>query len=109
MRVLIADHDPDEVERLRNLIKGWGHSVLTASTGADALLIAELEQPHLAIVDTGLPDLSGLEVLRQIRLTPLGRQIAVVLANPDPKDDEVRLGFLYGSDAHLHMPLDVAG
>src|SRR5947209_14715712 len=106
VKVLIIDHDPVEVKRLREIIEQSGHQVWTASTGVGALQIAELEQPYLAIVDTRLPDFSGMEVLRQIRLNPRTRPMCVVLANPDPKDEEIFFGYGYYSDGHWQRPVE---
>jgi two-component system, OmpR family, phosphate regulon response regulator PhoB len=104
LRVLIADNDPNEVERLRKTLADLGHEVLTTDTGSDALRIAEGQQPDVAIFDTILRDFSGLALLRQLRLNPDTRQMVVILIHPDPKDDDVFFGFRYCSDMQLPRP-----
>ncbi len=106
MKILIVDDDPYEVKRLQALVEEYGHQVYTASTGAQALSVLAAEQPDWMILDTGLPDMSGLDVLRQIRLNPDTRQVGVVLVNPNPNDEEVVFGFTYFSDAHWQHPVD---
>jgi DNA-binding response OmpR family regulator len=106
LRVLIVNDEPAEAMRLQALMEALGHQVRIASRGTEALEIADADQPHVALVDTGLPDISGLEVLRQLRLNRRTRGAVVILTNPHPRDEDVMFGFRYNSDAHLALPIN---
>jgi two-component system KDP operon response regulator KdpE len=65
--VLVVD-DEVQIRRLLELtLKSDGYKVLLAETAADGLRRAETERPELMVLDLGLPDLDGLEVLRRVR------------------------------------------
>jgi CheY-like chemotaxis protein len=108
LTVLVVDDDPGEVERLKHIVEGLGHRVLTAATGSEAFAVLKTQQAYLALIDTELPDISGLELLRQVRLDPERRRVRVILANPAPTDDQIIFGFRYFTDAHFQRPLDAA-
>jgi two-component system response regulator RegX3 len=93
IRVLVA-----EVCRLQ------GHDVLEAATGAQAIEIATGSQPDLVLVDWVLPDISGTEVIRELRrkglLSPM-----VMLTGRTTKMDEV-VGLEVGADDYITKPFD---
>jgi two-component system, OmpR family, KDP operon response regulator KdpE len=65
--ILVVDDEPPIRRLLRTSLDAQGYDVVEAGTGADALLAVERERPDLVILDLGLPDLSGVEVLRALR------------------------------------------
>jgi two-component system, OmpR family, KDP operon response regulator KdpE len=65
--ILVVDDEPPIRRLLRTSLDAQGYDVVEAGTGADALLAVEREKPDLVILDLGLPDLSGVEVLRALR------------------------------------------
>ena len=66
-RVLVVDDEPQIVRALRVNLAARSYEVVTASTGRQALDAAAREQPDLIVLDLGLPDLDGVEVIRQLR------------------------------------------
>ena len=66
-RILIVDDDPGTTETLGALIRDAGYEVITANTGLEGVLAAVSFRPHLALVDLRLPDISGTQVVRQLR------------------------------------------
>ncbi len=60
------------------LLEDSGYRVVPAASGAEALALARSEKPRLALMDLGLPDMSGLEVARRLRDDEGTRQIVVV-------------------------------
>ncbi len=70
MRVLVVDDQELFAEALADRLRLDGYEVTTALSGQAGIRAAESEDFHLAIVDLGLPDISGAEVARQIRGFP---------------------------------------
>jgi two-component system, OmpR family, response regulator RegX3 len=81
-----------------------GHEVLEAATGAQAIEMATGSQPDLVLVDWVLPDISGTEVIRELRrqglLSPM-----VMLTGRTTKMDEV-VGLEVGADDYITKPFD---
>jgi two-component system KDP operon response regulator KdpE len=66
-RVLVVDDEPQILRALTINLRARQYDVITAATGADALASAAAHPPDLVILDLGLPDLDGLDVVRGLR------------------------------------------
>ncbi len=65
--VLVVDDDADTREVLKDRLDSLGYQVLTAASGREALEVLERHNPQLVLLDIEMPDMSGLQVLKQIR------------------------------------------
>ena len=77
-RILIVEDDDDSREMLVELIGMLGHSAIGAPNAKDALRVARDEQPDVALIDIGLPDVSGVDFARSLRATPNGANMRLV-------------------------------
>jgi len=102
----VDDHEPGRYARTR-LLKRAGYDVVEASTGTHALELAESLRPWLIMLDVNLPDVSGLEVCRRIRLDPQLRSTPVlhISASAVESIDRTR-GLDNGADVYLIEPVD---
>jgi CheY-like chemotaxis protein len=66
-RILIVDDDEATRHVKSRVLRGRGYAVSEASLGREALALAAAEKPHLTLLDVKLPDLSGIEVCREIK------------------------------------------
>ena len=66
-RILIVDDDETARYVKSRVLRGEGYTVSEARLGRDALALASTEQPHLTLLDVKLPDVSGIEVCREIK------------------------------------------
>jgi two-component system KDP operon response regulator KdpE len=66
-RVLVVDDEPQIVRALQINLKARGYEVHLAGTGTSALKVAAQHPPELVILDLGLPDLDGVDVIRGLR------------------------------------------
>jgi two-component system, OmpR family, KDP operon response regulator KdpE len=66
-RVLVVDDEPQIVRALRINLSARGYDVLVAATGTDALKLAADGKPDVVVLDLGLPDISGVEVIEGLR------------------------------------------
>ncbi len=99
--ILVVDDEPKIVRFLKTTLSLTGYEILTAGTGQEALTIFNSEQPDLIVLDLGLPDIDGFEVLRRIRecsMVPI-----VILTARDDEKDKVRALEL-GADDYLTKP-----
>jgi two-component system KDP operon response regulator KdpE len=65
--LLVIDDEPQIRKFLRISLASQGYKVLEASTGAEGLSVAALNKPDLVVLDLGLPDMDGQQVLRELR------------------------------------------
>jgi two-component system KDP operon response regulator KdpE len=66
-RILVVDDDPAVVRALRINLEVRGYAVDAATSGAAALRAAPRVRPDLVVLDLGLPDMDGLDVIRGLR------------------------------------------
>lgn len=103
MKVLIIEDDPSIVETVRLCFElRWpGVEIIDASSGQDGVARAEKEKPDLVVLDIGLPDINGFEVLRQVRVSSVVP--VIILTVRDQEVDKVR-GLEMGADDYITKP-----
>lgn len=67
MKILVADDDPQTVRALRITLGARGYEIVTAQNGIEALNLVITEHPDLVMLDLGMPQLTGLEVIQGLR------------------------------------------
>ncbi len=90
MRAFVVEDDPDFRELVREVLVREGWTVDVADDGIAALSRIRRVIPDLIILDLMMPNLDGIEVLKLLRSTEVGRRIPVVVATGTRVDDEVR-------------------
>ena len=104
-RVLIADDNLDAAESLQLWLQLSGHDVQIAKNGTEALKVAAEFRPEVALLDLGMPGLSGFEVARRIREAPWGGGIVLVALTGWGQDEDRRKSAEAGFDHHLTKPI----
>jgi PAS domain S-box-containing protein len=106
-RILIVDDNRDACELLAALLELEGHAVSTAFDGPSALSVADREKPEVALLDVGLPGMSGYELGQRLRSLPGLEDIRIVAVTgygrPQDHERSQRESFL----AHLVKPIDL--
>jgi len=102
-RVLIVDDEPDIAKLVRHYLERAGYRTLLAHNGADALRLAQTEQPDLITLDIVLPDANGLTVLEWLKRDSKTRHIPVLLLSVLGDEAE---GKLLGAVDYLAKPVN---
>ena len=103
--VLIVEDDPQIQRFLTAALESHDYEPVSADNGADGLRLATTRQPDVVIVDLGLPDMSGLEVIKRLREW-FHKPIIVLSARSQESD---KVGALdIGADDYLTKPFGVA-
>ena len=100
-RILIIEDDSSIVNLMRAVLKAHEYEVFVAKTGAEALSIATSQCPSLLILDLGLPDMDGVEIIRQIR--SWSTMPILVVSARDHEHDKVE-AFDLGADDYITKP-----
>jgi two-component system response regulator PhoP len=106
MRILVVEDEPALRDQLRNQLEARGYSVDTAADGEDGLFLGREYPMDLAIIDLGLPRLSGIELIRQLRALERVFPILILTAR-DAWQDKVE-GLESGADDYLTKPFHSA-
>ncbi len=104
--ILVVDDDEDIRGLVTYVLNGGGFQVMTAIDGSSALIEIEQRKPDLILLDVMLPDISGLEVLRQIRSSQEAsvRQIPVILLSAMLEKSDFESYATFGVTEYLLKP-----
>ncbi len=103
-RVLIVDDEKLIRWSVRRQLEEWGYAVLEAESGTGGLAQIRAEAPDLILLDVRLPDLSGIEVLREIKQNNLS--IPVIMVTGDPQLDDIKTAIKLGALDFVKKPID---
>ena len=104
--VLVVDDNVDAAEMLAMFLSMSGCTPQTVHTATAALNLLETFRPQVALLDIGLPDLTGYELARRIRLLPGGKDMLLIAATGWGQASDRQLAFEAGFDHHLTKPID---
>ena len=107
--ILIVDDQPENLSVLGELLQGAGYHVKVANNGHVALHLArQLPRPGLILLDVVMPEMSGHEVLAQLREEPSTRDIPVIFLTAQDSDADEERAFNAGIADYIVKPLKPA-
>jgi two-component system CheB/CheR fusion protein len=106
-RVLLVEDNADVAETMAMLLRASGHEVHIAPNGARALALAEERAADIYLVDLGLPDIHGYELVRQLRAKDRARTAYMIAVSGHARPSDVRRSLEAGFDKHLAKPVDL--
>jgi two-component system response regulator VicR len=103
MKVLVIEDDPGiiEVVSLCFQLRWSGTNVISAANGRDGVALVESESPDVVILDIGLPDMDGYQVLREIRRFS---EVPVLMLTVRGEDTDIAKGLELGADDYITKP-----
>lgn len=105
-RVLLVDDEPVNLAAMRRLLLQAGYEVFEANSGEAGLCLAREHNPALMLVDVNLPDMSGLDVVKQIKAVPaLSSIVAVSISSRQITSEDQSSGLDIGSDGYITRPI----
>jgi len=102
MRVLLVEDDPTTSKSIEMMLTHANLNVYTTDMGEEGIDLAKLYDYDLILLDLGLPDMNGHEVLRQLRLAKVETP-TLILSGSDDTENKIK-GFGFGADDYLTKP-----
>ncbi|MEZ5715167.1 MAG: response regulator transcription factor [Paracoccaceae bacterium] len=102
MRVLLVEDDPTTSKSIEMMLTHANLNVYTTDLGEEGIDLAKLYDYDLILLDLGLPDMNGHEVLRQLRMARVDTPI-LILSGADDTENKLK-GFGFGADDYLTKP-----
>lgn len=103
--VLIIEDEEDAAELFAEMMRVSGFRVIKTSSSAPAITLLTNEKPDLVILDIMMPDISGLDILREMRGDPALATIPVVVVSAKGTPTDIKNGLEAGASTYLTKPV----
>ena len=103
-RILVVDDNPDSIAIMKSILESRGYQVVVAESGAQALEAIKNNQIDLVLLDVMMPEMSGLEVLQQIKDNAMTGRLPVILVTAKTQDEDVLSGYQFGAEYYITKP-----
>ncbi|WJS85630.1 response regulator transcription factor CtrA [Paracoccus sp. TOH] len=104
MRILLVEDDPTTARSIELMLTHANYNVYRTDMGEEGIDLAKLYDYDLILLDLDLPDMHGMEVLRQIRMSRVDTPI-LILTGSDDTESKLR-GFGFGADDYMTKPFN---
>ncbi len=105
--VLVVEDEKEIVTLLRYNLEKEGYEVTEANDGEEAMMLASEKQPDLVLLDWMLPQISGIEVCRQLRSLPETRNVPIIMLTARGEEADRIRGLDTGADDYVSKPFSV--
>ena len=105
--VLLVEDEPAQREVLAYNLEAEGFRVVQASNGEDALMLVEEDTPDIIILDWMMPEVSGIEVCRRLKIRPETRAIPIIMLSARAEEVDRIRGLETGADDYVIKPYSV--
>ncbi|MFY7806105.1 MAG: response regulator [Limnoraphis robusta] len=106
-KILVVDDASENRLVLKNLLELWGFTVEEANNGQEGLEKIKAFQPDLVITDLIMPILDGLEMVKQLRLSPEYHDLPVIAASGSASNQDQKLALENGCSDWIPKPIQV--
>lgn len=102
IKFLIVDDEPDVVDSVSELFTLRNYNVVTATSGTKALEIVKKENPNIIILDIRMPDISGMDVLKEVKKNYPKIRVIMLTGVEDESTKNMAMGL--GASGYLTKP-----
>lgn len=103
--VLIIEDEEDAAELFAEMMRVSGFHVIKTSSSAPAFALMTEEKPDVVLLDVMMPEISGLDILRQMRRDPALVHIPVVVVSAKSLPTDIKHGMEAGASTYLTKPV----
>ena len=101
--ILVVDDEPEIVTMIADYLSQTGYFTITATSGAQALELAEKHRPFAITLDVIMPDMDGFEVLQHLKENPATKNIPTIIISIS---DDKEVGFALGAVGYITKPVN---
>lgn len=105
IKILLVDDEPDILEIVGYHLNKENYQVFTASTGIEAVAMAEKKKPHLILLDIMMPEMDGIEACEKIRQLEGLENVIIAFFTARGEDYSQLAGFDAGADDYITKPV----
>ena len=105
-RIIIADDDPLTVDLIRSVLEARGHIVGSLEDGSRVKQVVETKRPDLLILDCSMPQVSGIQALRELRTSLPGYETPVLVLTGRRSLIDEDIAWKAGANDYLRKPFD---
>jgi sigma-B regulation protein RsbU (phosphoserine phosphatase) len=103
--VLVVDDEPVTRTVVRSHLTNAGYEVLVASSGQEALASLQTRRPDLIVLDQMMPQMTGVELTRELRGSPELREVPIILMTASRAEEDLEAAFAAGANDYLSKPV----
>ena len=104
MKILVVDDEDLLVKGIRFHLQNEGYEVISGSTGMDAVILSQNQNPDLIVLDVMMPEMDGLTACSKIREFS---NVPIILLTAKADDMDKLIGFDHGADDYLTKPFNI--
>jgi len=104
LRILVVDDEPQIIRFLKPALGAAGYEVVTAANAAEAIRLSALQSPDAVLLDLGLPDKDGKEVIREVRAFS---QVPIIVLSARDRETEKISALDLGADDYVNKPFGI--
>ncbi len=107
-KVLVVDDDAKLQFVLRANLRAEGYEVLLASNGREGIAAARQSHPDIIIMDVSMPEMDGVEAMRELKSDPGTSEIPVIMLTARSATEDLVVGLECGADEYITKPFEMA-
>ncbi|MEM7118460.1 MAG: response regulator [Chloroflexota bacterium] len=107
-KILVVEDSPTHRNLITMPLNRKGYRVSTVDNGEDALVLASQEKPDLIVLDVILPKKNGFQVCRQLKMSPMTKDIKVLMLTSKDQSSDRFWGLRQGADDYMTKPFKEA-
>lgn len=107
-RILVVDDNEDNAHIIRDYLESKGYQISVAYNGDEAMTLFESEKPSIVLLDVMMPGRDGWQVCREIKTSPSGKNVRVVMVTALQDWMDKRQALETGADDFVEKPFELA-
>src|SRR5258707_12326375 len=105
MRVLLIEDDSATAQSIELMLKSEGFNVYTTDLGEEGVDLGKIYDYDLILLDLNLPDMSGMDVLRTLRVAKINTPFMCLSGSPEISNTMKTLSYTDAASNNMHVPM----